>query len=301
VSEPESLGSTVASDRGCVAVGWHCEPVVAMNQTSRGLTLILLGGAVLQISAFSTQYMNYVKPGFRPLLIIAGVIVSVLGVISIVRDWREPNPADTNRERRRQELEEAHLAALLGREPVPLPSTGSHEGRDSHDHSRTPRVAWLLCLPALTIFLITPPALGSFAAVRRGDAPPPPPPAVVDPYAPLTGEEPIEMPVGEFMGRAWDDPHKSLMGKQVRLTGFVVPDESKGRWYVTRMAILCCAADAIALKVAIDDAPAPPENTWVEVTGTWVPPVGKVAEARIPPRMTTTKVVKIAQPAAPYE
>jgi uncharacterized repeat protein (TIGR03943 family) len=265
---------------------------------SRGLLLLLLGGAALRISAFSTTYLNYVKPGFRPLLIAAGVVVCGLGVVGIVRERREPDPVQADRQRRAAEAEEAHLAALLGRETVgPASASDDHH----HDHSPGPRIAWLLCLPPLAIFLIAPPALGSFVAERREDSPAPPPPEIMDAFVPLADKDPIAMPIGEFIGRAWDDPQHSLTGRRVRLTGFVTPSTKKGRWYLTRMAIMCCAADAIALKVAIDDTPAPKRDSWVEVTGTWIPTSNGTTARGVPPRMTTTKVGQVSPPDAPYE
>ena len=44
-----------------------------------------------------------------------------------------------------------------------------------HDHGgHGPRVAWLLLLPVLTIFLVAPPALGSYAALDDADSVPQP-------------------------------------------------------------------------------------------------------------------------------
>lgn len=258
-----------------------------MNRMSQGLVLLLLGGAVLRISAFSTSYLNYVKPGFRPFLIAAGAAVFILGVISLVQEWRKPQVSAA---RRAAESPGAHM------------DTEEHADGHGHDHSRGPRVAWLMCLPVFAIFLIAPPALGSFAAARDDTAPPPPPPDVVEAYAPLHEGAPIAMPIGEFVGRAWGDPQRSLTGKQVRLTGFVVKSKKNDAWYVTRMQLACCAADAIALKVAVRGAPAPAENTWVEVTGTWIPPKSsKLPNGTVPPEITSIAVAKVPQPTEPYE
>jgi hypothetical protein len=40
--------------------------------------LLLLGGALLKISAFLAVYANYVKPGFRPVLIATGAVLIVM-------------------------------------------------------------------------------------------------------------------------------------------------------------------------------------------------------------------------------
>lgn len=251
---------------------------------AQGLVLLLLGGAVLRISAFSTSYLNYVKPGFQPFLIAAGAVVFALGVITVVQEWRKPHVPEWQRARDRHAADDGHAAG------------------HGHDHSRGPRVAWLMCLPVFAIFLIAPPALGSFAAARDETGPPPPPPEVVEGYAPLDGDGPIAMPVGEFVGRAWGDPNRSLTGKRVRLTGFVVRSKKKDTWYVARMQLNCCAADAIALKVAVRGAPAPAENTWVEVTGTWIPPRSReLPKGTVPPEMTAVSVTEIPRPTEPYE
>lgn len=232
-----------------------------MNRLSQNLVLLLLGGALLRISAFSTTYVNYVKPGFRPFLIAAGVAVFAVGVIGLVQAWRKPD--------------EEH----------------AHHG---------PRVAWLLCLPVLAVFLIAPPALGSFAAARSDT--PPPPPKSIDAFQPLKGEAPISMTMGEFIGRAWREGKNTLAGHTVRLTGFVTPSKKKGQWYVTRMQLSCCAADAYALKVAVHGLREPEQDTWVEVTGRWIPPKSaEMPNGVIWADLEGAGIKVIEAPAEPYE
>ena len=81
----------------------------------------------------------------------------------------------------------------------------------------------------------------------------------------------------------------------------MVPSKKKNLWYVTRMQISCCAADALALKVAVRGVPAPRENSWVQVTGAWIPWKGKIPNGYVIPDMAATDVAKIDQPAEPYE
>ncbi|MER6175294.1 hypothetical protein [Streptosporangium sp. NPDC001681] len=59
----------------------------------------------------------------------------------------------------------------------------------------------------------------------------------------------------------WDDDKKSLIDREVKLTGFVSPARKKGQWYVTRMQIACCAADAFPPKIAVKGLRAPPTDT----------------------------------------
>ncbi|MEU6408077.1 TIGR03943 family protein [Microbispora sp. NPDC046933] len=252
---------------------------------SQSLVLTLLGGVVLWISALTTSYLNYVKPGFRPFLLAAGAVVLALGITGLVQEWRRPYAG-------------AHAGHVR---------EGTGEHAEGHDHSRAPKVGWLLCLPVFAIALIAPPALGAFAA--RTEDGPARPPATAGSYVPLSGEKIIPMAVGEFIGRAWDFRERTLTGRKVRLTGFVVRSKRKDRWYVTRMQMSCCAADAIALKVAVLGAAPPPDDTWVEVTGAWVPPRSReIPNGTVPhetttgpPEMTAVQVTEIPQPSEPYE
>ncbi|MGW0595472.1 TIGR03943 family putative permease subunit [Streptosporangium sp. NPDC002607] len=265
-----------------------------MNRVTQNLVLTLLGGAVLRISAFSTTYLNYVKPGFRPFLIGAGTVLVLLGVIGLLQASRakENPPQDEPRDH-----SDGHDHSSA--------DDRSHDrdrsDGDGHDHAHGgPRVAWLLCLPVFAIFLIAPPALGSFAASR--DDTPPPRDQTLSSFTPLTGTGAVEMTIGDFIGRAWDDDKKSLTDREVKLTGFVSPAKKKGQWYVTRMQIACCAADAFPLKVAVRGLQAPPADTWVEVTGIWIPQTfGKMTTGVIYPQLTGKSLTRIEPPDEQYE
>ncbi|MEV4580380.1 TIGR03943 family protein [Nonomuraea jabiensis] len=166
-------------------------------------------------------------------------------------------------------VEEAHLARLIGREPVPAVQAHS----PGHEHGEGSRAAWLLMAPAAAIVLIAPPALGSYAVQRNELDSHMPPPTIVDAdTTPLESGRVNVLSMGEFASRAWADPSRSPAGKTVRLTGFVVPSARKNEWYLTRMRISCCAADALTMKVAVTGVPAPKTDTWVRVTGAWIPP-----------------------------
>jgi uncharacterized repeat protein (TIGR03943 family) len=225
---------------------------------SQSLLLLLLGGALLKISAFSTDFANYVKPGFRPLLIAAGAVMVILAVVTLIEERRKS--IRTTRQARLTHArlsEDAHLAQLTGREPA-TPGQACSPG---HEHGEGSRVAWLLTAP------IAPPALGSYAAQQAEQAPPPPPPTVADarPVTPLKNDRVNVLSLAEFADRAWYEPSRSLAGKTVRLTGFVLPSPDKGEWYIARMRISCCAADALTMKVIVRGAPAPVTDTalWI--------------------------------------
>ncbi|HEX2313890.1 MAG TPA: TIGR03943 family protein [Thermomonospora sp.] len=217
-----------------------------MTKAAQNLLLVLLGAAVAWITLVTDEYVNYVKPGFRPLLVASAVAMIALGAVGLRREWRDDHG-----------------------------DHGDHEGEHGHDHGRGPRVAWLLCLPAVAIFLVAPPALGSFTAARdtgRAAAPPPPPAEGYGVLVPSGG--PIDMSMGEFIGRSFETQsglRNGLPDVQVRLTGFVGPAHDGG-WRLTRLKMSCCAGDAIPFQVTVHGLPRPREDSWVQVVGTWTPP-----------------------------
>ncbi|WP_443064893.1 TIGR03943 family putative permease subunit [Streptomyces sp. NBC_00576] len=111
---------------------------------------------------------------------------------------------------------------------------------------------------------------------------------------------PLELTVGEFSSRAVFDSGRSLKGRTVRLTGFVTHGDD-GAWYVTRLLVSCCAADASTSKVEIRAADAPVTDTWVTVTGTWVAKGKLGSDEAWPPVLDAGSVRKVAEPSNPYE
>ena len=91
----------------------------------------------------------------------------------------------------------------------------------------------------------------------------------------------------------------SLVGKEVRLSGFVVPG-ADGSFTLTRFVISCCAVDAqpVGLGVVTDGTVAD-EDQWVTVTGKLAANPDESADARIVIRAATVRT--IAQPSDPYE
>ena len=111
--------------------------------------------------------------------------------------------------------------------------------------------------------------------------------------------DPAQVTVAEYVGRAvWDDG-LTLEGRTVEMTGFVTPDPAGG-WWISRMAVACCAADAIASKVKVLNAPDLPADTWVTITGRWVPGGGTKSDTAIP-LVEVIDLVEVPQPKNPYE
>jgi uncharacterized repeat protein (TIGR03943 family) len=256
--------------------------VAALNRDMQHVLLVLVGGAVLRISVLSDSYLRYVKGGMRPFLVAAGASLLTLGLLGVV--WE-----GMARRRRNPRV------AVAGQD-------GDHGPQSDHDHEHCdehgPRVAWLLCLPVFAIFFIAPPPLGSYAVDRSTTAVAPPATETAA-FPPLAAGDPLRLQVNDFTIRAVWDKAESLRGRTVELTGFVTPKKGGG-WYLTRLTMACCAADALPYKIEVVGAAAPSADTWVRLTGTWLPN-GQVQSDTAIPAIQATTLQRIAQPDDPYE
>ncbi|MFH9546914.1 TIGR03943 family putative permease subunit [Streptomyces sp. NPDC017435] len=214
--------------------------------------LVLAGLGLLHTSLFTDEYLRYVKEGMRPLLVASGVLLVVLGVAEAwsARGRRRPDGHGQEEHRRGGREHEGY----------------GHEGH-GHDHSGVPRVAWLLFLPVLSLLFYAPPALGSYTASRE------PAKAVAvqeDAFDPLPATSPLPITLTDFTQRVQQDRSLAVRGRAVVMTGFVSP-AARGQdgWYLTRIIVSCCAADASSVKVLVQGVAAPKADTWVNVTGTW--------------------------------
>ncbi|WP_053737783.1 TIGR03943 family protein [Nocardia sp. NRRL S-836] len=248
-----------------------------MRRETQNILLVLLGGALLKIS-FSGLYLRYVKPGLLPLLIAGGAVMIGLALFAIITDIRRGKPAT-----------EADAAD----------EHAEHGGHADHgaEHSHSSRSTWLLLLPVLAVFLISPPALGGDVVGSAADT------NQTQRARNLLGELPsgevIPLSMTEFVTRtAWDESG-TLDNRRVRLTGFLT--RAEGTTYVARIAISCCAADARPLKVRLlGDVPALPDEQWVEVTGQVVPKSASEQTSWVP-SFTVESVNPVAEPTEPYE
>lgn len=242
-----------------------------MRRYGPALVLILCGAAVLRISLFSELYLRYVRLGLRPYLIASGGLLLVLGLAAAV------------------------VVARADDEDEEEDAEHSHDERH-RDHGHSPHVAWLLTIPALAMLLFPPPALGSYSAERasaeyaaQG----------IGKFPALPKGDPVDLTLAEFTSRAMYDSGKTMKGRTIRLTGFVTKDGDT--WYVTRLLISCCAADARPDKIEIRGIDAPPTDAWVTVTGTWHPKGKLGSEEARPPVLDGTSVRRVKQPENPYE
>jgi uncharacterized repeat protein (TIGR03943 family) len=249
-----------------------------VSREIQALVMVLLGGAVLRISIDGT-YLRYVKPGFQIFLLVAGAIVLVLGLLS------------------------AWFDGLLRRSPVAA-GGGSHDAGhehavhdDGHGHGASgPRAAWLLLLPVLAIFLVAPPALGAYSANRTTFVGQP-----SSGFEALPASDPVDLAVRDYVARAVWDGGATLQDRRVALTGFAVEREDGG-WDLARLALSCCAADALASRVRPvgDDVPVVEADQWVRVVGTWTEG-GGLEDPRAVPNLNVESVELIEEPREPYE
>jgi uncharacterized repeat protein (TIGR03943 family) len=204
---------------------------------------MLVGGTLLKL-ALTGGYVRYVKAGLKPILLAAALVVLAVAALSLVQALRQRRTS----------------------QPDPDPHDDAHP--HSHGHGRFD-VAWLLVAPMLALLLIAPPALGSYSAARSGTALGA---ARTSDLAPLPDGDPVRVSLLDYASRAVFDKGASLSGRQVVLSGFLLPAPGGG-WYLTRMVITCCAADAQPIKVGL--AGAVPggvkANDWIEITGTFSP------------------------------
>lgn len=238
------------------------------DRRTQGAMLVLVGAIALWLG-LSEAALAYVRPGLRTPLAASGLVLLLLGLAALA--WRPVGAADGH----------------------------------SHAHGEHgPRSAWLLLLPVLVLVLVTPPALGSYAASRQppganggsaGEFPPLPEP--VDGAVPLL--------VSEFVARAQDDQKRSLAGQRVRLVGFVIPAQDGGRDYqLARFVLACCAADAEAYTVQVrGDATPRQADQWLLVEGRWLPEPTpeRAGPSSKPPVLLADSVTAVRPPANRYE
>jgi uncharacterized repeat protein (TIGR03943 family) len=203
--------------------------------TDAGATLTAVIGVLLTRLAVEGTFRRYVRPGMGPWLAIAGVALTLLGIIVL---WRHRRGEDDH---------------------------------SAHEHGGE-QVAWLLLAPVLALLLIAPGALGSFALGRTGSAVSVKPGGGVFAHLdPSTG--PHEMSLLEFDQRAFEGTNgASFNGSTVRVIGFVGPTKADG-FVVARYSIACCAADALAATALVTgwEGPVPARDSWVAVEGRFEP------------------------------
>jgi uncharacterized repeat protein (TIGR03943 family) len=259
------------------------------------VTLLVLSGlGLLHASLFTDLCLRYVKPSMRPMLIVSGFLLILLGIAEAwSRSRQHPGTDDDH-------MGAGHMGAghmdrgHIGHDHTePAEEHVEHVG---HNHSKVPRVAWLLFLPALSLLFYAPPALGAYTASRAA------PKAVAqqDSFDPLPATSPLPITLTDFTTRVQQDHTRAIKGRTVQLTGFVTPDKGTTYWDLTRIMISCCAADAQSIKVRVYGIPALAANTWVTITGTWHAS-GTLGTSSATAALDGVTVEKVAKPVNAYQ
>ena len=250
-----------------------------MNRDVGSALLVLVGAAILRIATGDT-YLRYVKASMRPWLVLAGLVLIVLGVLALLDVWRSVRANEHDHDHDHAESDEDAFD-------------------DGHGHGPgLPRAAWLLVLPVAALLVVPPPALGAFTAERQQSTTVAP--ALDSSPPPLPAGNPVPVALNDFASRAvWDDG-RTLAGHTVALTGFASAAPGGG-WYLTRLTLTCCAADATVTKITVLGAPSQPAvNQWVTVVGQWVAGGGTQSETAIP-HVQAQSMTSIPAPRNPYE
>lgn len=221
---------------------------------------IALGAVLFRQALVSDAYQRYVRRSSRDYLVAAGAVLVALGVIGVIR-------AHTDRGRR-------------------------NAGR-SGDHG-VPRAALLLLAPMVAVFCVAPPALGTYAASRVQTA-------VLRSHLTAATELPPEtagavtLTVSDFIGRV--DVGQNLTVGRYRLTGFVMPDPKaqNGEVNLTRLQIVCCAADAQTTQVPVAGIRDTPKE------GTWITVIGSETVVNGYPELQAISMQRTNSPTDPYE
>lgn len=244
-----------------------------MTQVLQAAMLNLLGLSLIAITLSGT-YLSYVKESMRLPLLATGAVIILLAITWFLDAARTPR----------------HDAS---------------EHDDDHGHSHGSALsAWFLLVPGIVLFFAAPPALGSYDAARStgNDVPV----VVAEDYEqPLPAGDPVTIRLTDFVIRAISDGGNTVRDRSVSLTGFVTPDPDGG-WWLARQSMSCCAADARPVRIRMVDAPPswanPDADTWVTVTGSWIPQTLETDAATIPiPELRVTGIEQIDQPSNPYE
>ncbi|MGN9892001.1 TIGR03943 family putative permease subunit [Micromonospora sp. L31] len=239
-----------------------------MNRQAQACIMILFGGAVLRAS-LTDLHLRYVKEGLRPFLIGASLLLIITAVMTLWYELRPAAAATSGAADEQQPPAPADPDGAVGSAAATAPG---HDDHGHHGH-HGPRVAWLLLLPVLGLLLVSPPALGSYAAGQSGTA------LTAEQnydYSPLPAGDPAPISVIDYAALALFDKGRSLGDRRVQFTGFITPGAG-GEPILARMIMSCCAADGRPVKVGMTgDAPAGlADDTWVEVTGRYSQRIGR--------------------------
>lgn len=301
-----------------------------MDRLTQSVLVALVGGALVGLTA-SGRFALYVKTGFGPLLLAAGIVLLLVGIagvalaVSADRRTRRVVPTASSG----GHGEGADGGALDGDAAhVPDVAAPDDDHGHDHDHDRS-RPAWLLVIPVLAL-LLAPPALGADAVARTSgsQALPGAVPSAADivtgdgGYAPNDGSgsapdngsmlgtiafPPLPagaapaVPLKDLVQRALYDATGSVSRHPVTVTGFIAPagEDFTDGYSIAQLVISCCAADARAVRVHVEGTAPFAENTWVTAVLTAYPGSATLDNEYVP-TVAVASIQRSAQPDDPY-
>jgi uncharacterized repeat protein (TIGR03943 family) len=275
--------------------------------------IVSVVGLVSGLATVNGLFLNFVKPTLQWPLLVASAVLVAIGVYGALVESADDTPAEARTPQRGDEpghTDQDVSIDQVSRDAVAPGSSGAAEPLPHHEfvtqtphtHAGGPRIAWLLVVPFVLMGVAAPPPLGAFSAqqdsglVTTVDS-------AYDGIPPLPASSaPVALTLSEYSARAVYDQNKTLQGRTVRLTGFVSGRKGGQGWVLTRIALSCCAADAYAVKVDVKGGQRLPDNTWLDVIGSWVPTPGS-ADTDNPglPIVRIQTMTQVPMPRNPYE
>jgi uncharacterized repeat protein (TIGR03943 family) len=223
--------------------------------------LLLLLGLGLGVMLVKGVYLHYVKPRLLPWLVIAAVALTVLALVSIVRDVRK----------------------------------GGTEMHDGHRHSGA--MVWLLLLPVVLIAFVVPPPIEASGAAPVAASKPrlrafPPLPAERAPAVPVPE---VMMRAATDSAGTLNDRLVTLTGFTMKDGDSV----DLARVVIVCCAADAQLARVHLSGSGATTAAGYPTDTWLRIEATLVPG-SATAETSFVPTMRVTGVTKIDRPANTY-
>lgn len=241
--------------------------------------VLLLFGCVLMKIVVDGAHVRYVRADFGPFLLASGVLITLLAMLGMLRDF-----------------------------------SSLRVGGNGARGERAGRSAWLLCVPLVILLFVHPPPLGpetlelrpaqpahggvtQAASLRE---------APTIRFDPLPDDPYPEVGILEVIRRAAFDSTGSLKDRELSVVGFVMSlPESPSERVLARVSIVCCAADARLVSLRLSGISGTPlaeaaEHTWFELRGTAVPGSARAANGYTPLFHVTSARV-IAPPPNTYE
>lgn len=251
----------------------------------QSLLLMLIGG-ILIVLYTSGRYLWYIKASSGLILLAGGIVLTATGTLGVAVTARN----------RAQQLRAARDYPSTATDPVDV----EHGGRSA--------IGWILLAPVL-VLVITPPALGADSVARTSTVATvaqQPTPASEDADTGAVSVDGSHMTMIGFIRHNIYDPDESVRDDKVTITGFIAPagrDFPDG-YFIARLLITCCAADAQSVRIFVPGSAPYPPNTWVDAVVTAEPGTAATRAKNgdgYTPTATVHAITRTDQPAHPYE